>query len=374
MRSRALPDISVEEFQTYLQTKNWVSEGLVGTAAKVWHRNDSAEAEVVLPRSPDVKDYRERLIDALRSLAEYEGRDVHDVADDLVGAALNLMSVRVIGKDTADGSIPIEDGLLLIKKAKELLYAAAMAVYSKRRQFGGQPPRDAKAYMESLLLGQTEVGSYVVNVIAPSAPTPGVPPEETGGSDLSGLVAHSLVVGLGALAEASKRYQSTDDVGVFDRAVPLGVSANMCDALLGFSGKNQTRDFEIKVTAPTGPLFVRDTSTFSFDSRAVQTLEVASSYLKNDFVLLDREITGSVKHLHRPQVDEVGTVTVQAMVGETERNVQIQLGPEDYHMGVMAHDQKLAVRCRGDLHVKGRTTKLLNPQGFGIVLVPGLFP
>lgn len=373
MRNSRFADVTVEQVHTYLQVKNWISEGAVGSVATVWHRNDSRDAEVVLPLSPEVRDYRQRLDDALRSLAAYEGRDVADVVDDLVGAALNLMSVRVVGQDTADGSIPLEDGVLLIRKAKDLLQAAAMAVYSKRRQFSGAPPKEAKEYVDSLLLGQTEVGSYIIKVIAPIAPITMAPSDEGESSSLAEQVAHSLVVGLSALSEASGRFQVNNDLTVFDRAVAKGVSANMCDALLGFSGKERDRRFEVKVTAPSGPMFVRDTTTFAFDPADVETLEAASSYYKNDYVLRNREIIGSVKHLHRPQVDEVGTVTVQAIVGDSERSVQIELEPEDYHVGVLAHDRKAVVRCRGDVHVKSRTTRLLNPTGFQIVEVPDLF-
>lgn len=314
MSSRTLPSIGATQLQTYLQTKNWLNDGVVRAVATVWHRDDSDDAEVVVPLSPEVRDYEEQLKAALVSLAAYEQRDVVDVVDDIVGADVNLVAVRVIGEDTSDGSIPIEDGVLLIRKAKELLYAAAMAVYSKRRQFSGSPPKDAKEYMESLLLGQTEVGSYVVKVIAPLDVSTG-PSDRAGESSLTELVSHSLVVGLSALRDASSRYQVSNEIEVFERAVAMGASANMCDALLGFSGKDRGRQFEIKVSTPSGPLFVRDTATFSFNLQDLEALESASSYYKNDYVLLDREIIGSVKHLHRPQVDEVGTVTVQAAVG-----------------------------------------------------------
>jgi hypothetical protein len=49
-----------------------------------------------------------------------------------------------------------------------LLSAAAQSVYAKRKQFTRGAPKEAKAYLETLLLGQTEVGSYIVNVIAPT--------------------------------------------------------------------------------------------------------------------------------------------------------------------------------------------------------------
>lgn len=373
MNSRPTPIFSIDQIRSYLQAKNWTRDGEIRALATVWHRNDSEAAEVVLPMSYEVRDVEQRLRDALVSLATHERRDVVQVADDIAGASSNLLTVRVVGEDTMDGNIPIEDGVLLIRKAKELLYAAAMAVYSKRQMFSGLPPKDAKNYMDSLLLGQTEIGSYVVKVLAPSN-TPPLSLDEPGvATTLTSSVSHSLVTGLAALSEASNRYEKSGNPEVFADAVANGASANMCDALVGFSGKHQNRTFEIKVTTPSSPLFMGEARAFSFDSRDVQALQAASSFYKNDYVLVDREIIGSVTNLHRPRGDEFGTITVQAIVGETERSVRIQLAPDDYHLGVLAHDEKKSVRCLGDVHVKSRTTTLLNPRGFQIIDFRPLF-
>jgi hypothetical protein len=42
-----------------------------------------------------------------------------------------------------------------------------MSIRAKKKQFVGAAPKSARAYIDNLLLGQTEIGSYVVNVIAP---------------------------------------------------------------------------------------------------------------------------------------------------------------------------------------------------------------
>ncbi|HZF96827.1 MAG TPA: hypothetical protein VEY92_01040 [Pseudoxanthomonas sp.] len=366
-------DVSLPKIESYLRVMNWVCDGEIRKVATIWHRSDAPSAEVILPLSADVKDFALRLKDALMAIASHECRSVAEVIDDITGVSANVITVRVIGRDTAGGTIPIEDGVLLIRKAKELLYSASMSVYAKRRQFQGTPPRDAKAYMDSLLLGQTEVGSYIVNVISPLDSTSGLPADQSSETSLTEAVAHSLVGGLEALVEASEQYERSGDLTAFEHAVARGVSANMCDALIGFSGKERDRDFEISVSNPSGPMFGKNTRIFAFEASDVETLQSAASFYRNDYVLRDREIIGFIRHLHRPKGDEVGTITIEAAVGDVERNVQVQLGPDEYHQAVIAHDRKKLVQCRGHIHVRNRTVRLLEPSHFRVVDIPTLF-
>lgn len=363
----ALPKVSIEEVRRYLQAKNWVCSGSIPLAATVWHRVDSEDAEVVLPLSRSVKDHDQRLRDAVESIANFERREPIDVANDVAGTALELVAVRVSSEDTLDGRIPINDGILLIQKAKDLLYSAAMALYAKRKHFGGRLPKETKEYLDTLLLGQTEVGSYVVKVIAPLNDVFVDPGESNEKSSFTQEVAHSLTSGLSALTEAARRYQSSGDLSVFARAVGHGASANMCDALLGFSGSDRSRSFEVKVSGPAGPLFARETKVFPFKARDIETLKTASGFFKGDYVLRGWEVVGSVKHLRRPHTEEIGTITVDTIIGEGERSVNITLGPEAYQLAVRAHERKLTVRCWGDLHVKSRSATLMNPNGFQLV-------
>lgn len=64
----------------------------------------------------------------------------------------------------------------------------------------------------------------------------------------------NLVTGLESLEEAGQTYEQQVDLKAFDAAVQLGASSNLCDALLGFSGAQHNRTFEITVTAAPGPL------------------------------------------------------------------------------------------------------------------------
>ena len=375
-RDRQVPPVSVEQLQTYLQSNQWFEDGKIRSVATIWHRHQVEDAEVVLPFSY-VKDFRQRVRDALIAIASFEKRDVFDVVGDVKRLFSNVIAVRVIHADTEEGTIPINDGVLLISKAKDLLSAAAQAVYAKRKHFFGPAPKDARTYLDTLLLGQTEIGSYVVNVIAPTQANLVVEqavadPTTADAVPLSQAITWNLVKGLEALAKASMTYKKMGDLRAFDDAVLSGASANLCDALLGFSGEKHNRTFEITVTAAAGPMFESEPRKFEFDGKLIEVLEKVSGYYKDDYVLPDRVLTGHITKLVRPRDETAGTITLDSILGDVERKVRVTLSGDDYHLAVIAHDNGQMVRVLGNVHVKPKTAELLNPKNFGVVKMEDL--
>lgn len=367
--------VSAEQLQAYLQSKQWFEDGKIRSVATIWHRHQHEDAEVVLPFAT-VKDYRQRIRDALLAVALFEGRALRDVIGDITRLFSNVISVRVIHADTRDGTIPINDGVLLIAKAKDLLFAAAQAVYAKRRHFFGPAPKDARNYLDTLLLGQTEIGSYVVNVIAPKAEI--YVDQSVDGSaiadaiPLGQAITLNLVTGLEALTKASTAYEELGDLRAFDSAVLSGASANLCDALLGLSGEKRNRTFEITVTAAAGPMFESEPRKFAFGEKHVEVLQKVSGYYKDDYVLPDRVLTGHITKLVRPKDETAGTITLDSTLGDIERKVRVTLTGDDYHLAVIAHDHGQLVRVQGDVHIKPKTAELLRPRNFGVVTMEDL--
>lgn len=364
-RDRRDLDVSVEQVQAYLQSKEWFLDGKIRSVATIWHRHQDEVAEVVLPFS-HVKDFRQRIRDALSAIASFENRTSRDVLSDVKRLFANVIAIRVIAEDTDGGTIPINDGVLLIAKAKDLLSAAARSLYAKRKQFTRGAPKEAREYLDTLLLGQTEVGSYVVNVIAPAQADP-VHSELATDIPLAQAITASLVAGLGALEKASTTYEEHGDLRAFDEAVLAGASSNMCDALLGFSGERRKRAFEITVTAASSPLFETKPSIFVFGGKHVGALEKATNYYKGDYVLPQRTLFGHITKLSRPKDETSRTITIDAQVGDIERKVQVELSGDDYHMAVIAHDESKMVRVDGDVHIKSKSAQLLNPSNFGVI-------
>lgn len=370
------PPVSGEQLRAYLQSRQWFEDGSIRNIATIWHRQDYEDAEVVLP-SADAKDFRERMYDALSAIAAFEECTASDVVRNVKRRFLNVISVRVINADTNDGTIPISDGVLLISKAKDMLSAAAHAVYAKRKQFSGATPKEARSYLETLLLGQTEIGSYIVNVIAPNQTNaffdhPVEDLEIVGAESLAQVITSSLVAGLQALEKASARYQALGELRAFDEAVMSGASSNLCDALLGFSGEKRSRTFELTVSMAASPMFETEPLRFKFERKHIEALEQASDYYKNDYVLPDRTLTGYITKLVRPKDETAGTITLDSFVQDADRKLRVELTGDDYHLAVIAHDKGQIVRVRGDVHIKSKSAELLNPKDFGIIQMDDL--
>lgn len=360
------PSITVDHLRVYLQVRGWREDGKIRGIATIWHHDDSEDAEVLLP-SLSAKDYLPRIKQALCAIAQHENRTDSEVIKDVLSQLSNVITVRVIHEDTADGTIPISDGVLLIEKAKELLASAAQSVYVKRKHFTGHFTKEAKEYLENLRLGQTEIGSYVVNIIAPIEINSHTEDGIAEPFSLSQAVTLNLVAGLDALGRASEKYEKTGDLKEFDQAVNEGVSANMCDALLGFSGEERKREFEVSVSGAMNPMFPPEVKRFNFGRVDLEVLESVSGYYKDDYVVSSVTLIGYVTKLTRATGDMAGTVVIDPWFGGVEKKVKVMLEGPEYHEAVLAHDKSMLVKITGDVHVKSKSATMINHSGWCFV-------
>jgi hypothetical protein len=366
---KRLADVTTDQLAAYLTMSGWIKDGDLGTLASIWHRPEPQheDAEILLPTSVDAKDFKDRLVDAAETIGNFEGRLPVDVIEDVMGHFSDRIRVRVFHFDVEGGTIPLDDGVMLNEKARDLMEAAAFAAISKRRQFGGRKPEETAGYLKSLRLGQTEIGSYVINIIAP------VPPQDTTQLGLPSVPTTSLVTatlssGLKALDDAIETVSKGGAVTRFDEAVSNGASANLCDALVGLSGTNARRGFEITIAPAGSSAALSPPKTFVFDVNKVERVaEAAAYYKRDDQMLYDRTITGSVEKLDRPLEDESGTISIAATLNGQPRVVTVELNRDDYQRAVKAHGSKHLVRCHGDVKVTARSARLINPRDFKVI-------
>jgi hypothetical protein len=166
----SIKSLQPNQLNSYLSYSGWFVDGSINDIAQIWHRKESEfeSFEIIQPSTKEIKDYNQRVYDLIEVLAEFENRSISGVINDLSNFFADVIKVRVIHEDVKEGSIPLNDGVLLFEKAKELMVSAVKSTYSKRKYFGGGKLADEIVnFLEKMRLGQTEHGSYVVNLIAP---------------------------------------------------------------------------------------------------------------------------------------------------------------------------------------------------------------
>lgn len=79
-----------------------------------------------------------------------------------------MISIRVVHSDVNNGEIPFFDGVHIFVQAKNLVTSAARSLLTPQRgKYKGKSPDIVNRFFDNLILGQTEIGSYKLNVIAP---------------------------------------------------------------------------------------------------------------------------------------------------------------------------------------------------------------
>lgn len=370
LQLESIKSITPNQLSRYLSSTDWREDGNIRDIAAIWHRHekDLYEFEIIQPLRIDLKDYKQRVYDLINLLSEFERREFIDIANDINNSQADIIKIRVVHNDVESGTIPLNDGVLLIEKAKELLLSVAKSTFSKRKYFSGDKlSEELSDVIDSMRLGQTEYGSYVVNIISPIGGQENEQEELIKGS-VARAVSDALAKSLNAIDESVEEYKRTQNISSFDAAVEKGVSANLCDALVGLSGESHARDVHITLSLSKAEEVIGDLKlTHTFKTNNIPYLETASDYYKERYVLNNQTVSGLIVKLFHMETEETGTITIDSLVNGAKKNVSVELSIDDYWEAHNAHKKVESVECFGDLYVSPKSAKLLKASNFKVL-------
>ena len=224
----ALLAISPAALSAYARTAGWAKVDTYGEHSDVF--TGEGLPEIILPRTAHLGDYARVVSMVIEIFAKVADVDELTLYRDLVMADRDVVRVRAVDGD-ASGSVAVNDGIDLISGARDMILAAACSL---------QGLREARAYLSRVRLGQTEQGSFAITLLSPVI------------SPLERRVTRRLADALAATREATEK-TIDGDAGAFSEAVALGVSANLCEALVKLIEPFLTLDISL-VWARTHPM------------------------------------------------------------------------------------------------------------------------
>jgi hypothetical protein len=368
----ALAAIKPLEVAAYLRASGWRQ---VTEASQRWAtwllKQGSEEFEIGLPLDDTLRDFVQRMGDVLATLEAVEERSQLEIIRDLLVGSADVVRLRLADKELADGSVPIDDGAQFVQRTRDLVLAAACATVSPRVYYPSRKPNQAVEYVRKARLGQTEQGSFVVTVISRVAPSlvPASGQLFEAEEPFERRVIETLANSLSAVRRAAESAVSTGGVSSFVEAVPRGVSANLCDAIVGmFSTGESTRGVEFDFTWSRS----RPQTDSAIPHKVILPSDVvpiigeASRYFKETSPREEFELRGAVVKLERAEGSPTGRITVLGFVDEQLRRISIELNDPEYHKAVGAHDQERPVVCYGQLMREGKSHRLLSPYDFSV--------
>jgi hypothetical protein len=366
----ALESVSPVDISAYLRANGWEPHGEVkrGIVAQWLRSLDGNIYDVLVPLNREVKDFTRRISETLATLSLVEQRSQLEVLSDLQDSTADVVRWRCIQDDSRDGTISLEQGHQLIAQARSQLLAAACSAVSARQYFASRKPAQAVDYMSKARLAQSERGSYVIAVRSPVPPHFHFEEDSEEVTPFSRRAVETLATGLVTLLDASNAALQDGNVDR-ENIAQMGVSANLCDAMATMLMGDGRRSVEVSFSyARTRNPSSGIPRSARFISELSPVISEIGRDLRETATREDFELIGFVTDLSRGPSDELGTATIQGLVDNQFKRVEVQAESHDYAILASANTGKRPIACVGELiKEQGRTFRLRNARAFQIV-------
>lgn len=123
-----------------------------------------------MPLATCLADDAARVADILAALEREEGRSQFQILTDLQHCGCDIVRVRGVCEETRAGTLNFLRWVDFVARTRDLLLAAACSAATHKISYPERIPQQAQRFMESLRFGQTEQGSFVLQIFSPVAP------------------------------------------------------------------------------------------------------------------------------------------------------------------------------------------------------------
>jgi hypothetical protein len=352
---------------SYLRGRHWYEIRRLERGAFWGKTIKDSNFEILLPLDSSIRDYPNRVSDVLKTLEQVEGRSQFEIVEDLLVSSADVIRQR-LATPKGEGLITLEQGMLVYEKARDLMLAAACAAIAPKPVYAKRKPEQAMEYLNHACFGIPKQGSYTLTIISPVSPKLRANNElfEEELEPFERRTVRTLSEALVALASATREATATAELEPIRAAVNRGVSANLCEAILGLhhSGGGRGLEFSFTWAASRGAPNTAPEAV-SLAPEVMPILEEASRFFRQTGTIESTEVVGLVQKLeHR---GHIGRVTVFGNVDGATKSVVMDLTEEEHELAIRAYEQRLKVTCVGELKRSGNSWILQNPRAFSII-------
>lgn len=365
--------ITLPMLTSYLEQRKWHYLNVkVDLPITVWKHPNVEAITLRVPKNTELADYKLAMARVIGDLATAENRSCAEILTAI--HQQDTISIRVIGDDVENGTIPLNDGATLFQSAESMIKSAASKIFTSSKKVKGISKKQRiNEFMESVLLGQTQIGSYAINIITPNT-IHKTEQDDFAPAPTGAMINEAIYKALSSLKSSVEKYKQEDNILEFAHASADGADAGICHAIVQMSGTNQKRDVEIKLAGDSANHSKSHRSVY-FSAEDIDPVHKAYNYLSGrDFVIKGGHYIGQIVALKKEPDSNSGKVTINTFVQEKPKKVSFILSGDDYEQAIDAHkaSQKTYVQCVGDIHCTRTSADLFNLTSFGVIEQPPL--
>ena len=342
----SLKGISPQAIDRYLSLCGWERDFSFQNR-KIWRYSHKSESEVQLlvPARDDLPDYLLRVEQVISILGEIFEKPEVEIVNDLFTTYSDRLEFRVISPFAEAGKLPLDYATECIEGIKNLILYSACAVHDAK-PICLKASNKAKETLNRFELGQTGIGSFVINIDAKVASEDDDHIGRLG--EPSSTDEHKVVERISTAIQQVKKI--TEGAKISDIAVAAfkdGITANMCESFLKLKPPHDhCTELETTIcyaSAITDQIGVKKTVKFS-DYHFSIIQEIANIY-RNNILVEDMVLFGLINKMQRNNEERI--ISIECRTDDGKRLVQATLTEEQHELACDAYKAARMVRISG---------------------------
>lgn len=361
---RFCKNYTFSSFSRFLNKLGWEKTNDLNEYYTVWHSPiiDERQEELVVPVTNEVFRLERDLNNIIKTLMSFYDKKEYQILDDFENSVKDQVKFRVKSEMTEDGYIPLVEGVRLLENTKEMLIVSFLSISNKKKNYTGPHPENVNEAISNIKMGQTEEGSFIINIYLPNDyyedGQPSLLEEESDSFTRKALTIMEQA-STELISKAKTFEEQHNDLSVFDDSYLQGVSSNFCSAIseISSNGKN---DVEIEIILNDTIDAKENIRKIEIKKEIIPIINNVKEYYKQDLITENFVLIGHVTKLHQEVDDSEGDITLACEIAGKLKKVKLDLNETFYTIAQEAHRNKSYLRCVGTLKINGRVTTLSN--------------
>ena len=340
-------------FETYLGSIGFKFEEPFGDRGAVYVSERGQH--VLLPTTREIPDYSMRVTTLIEQLSRFLEVEREKLAKMISGIGFDALKIKT-GIGASSFSVDLDEAIDTLHNGYSLVDYSAVQATSKNpvAYIHGRRSNRVRKYLDSVRMGQTEPGSFVLTLLLPTTASSELVVEDGSAISLGERVSETLVSGLNYSHQILREGSEPS----------ARITANFAAALA-----------EIVKVSPQVEIGVERRSKNIFDPLAFSRndedqLRFIADRLAPNVETRHRSITGTVVNLTESRAQKQGYFIVEVKIGDELKNVKVPFGHSVRKVVIEAFDRKadVSIQLRGDLvrSASGRYS-VKNPVDFEII-------
>lgn len=364
-----LNKITAASLEKYLMFNDWVRNYEFPNRNLMYFAN--GEEIIVFPSSEKLSDFYIVLPKTIEILADIYGKTPNDIVKDIICSYFDRIEFRIKSQFAEKGELPMGYASQCIEGLRELILYSACAEQNTE-PICVKTTKNAKKILNNFKLGQTDVGSFVINIDIQVVNDVNEQ-FDIAGSESNVLIEHKVVKRIGnalrQIDDVANDKVKLDDI--LPKAYQKGVTANICDALLKLKPEKEDAEINAKIRyASSITRKVGDTESVDIKGCHFYVMQEISNRYKIVELSDTVRIKGSIALLKKIKESEENykrEIVIATFAEGTYRSIKAELVDADYKIACDAHRDGFEVEVSGKLDMGVKNWKFSQVDSFRVL-------